>query len=203
MTPKVFVRTYAKLKAEVTSAAYKPGQRLQARTLADALSASTSPITNAMRQLVGEQVLEYTVEDGFIIPWVTERRLKDLLSWTAWLTTAAFEDLDSGQPAPLPRPSAAAGQDVVEVTEKLFLALAGGAPNGDHVWSIGNSNDRLRSTRHLEAKLFTDRAEEVAALAELATAGNRPALRRALARYHKRRLDVLSQLVGLSYQDRP
>ena len=202
MTPTVFIRTYAKLKTEVTSGRYKPGQRLPARTLADLLRASTSPVTNAMRQLVGEQILEYTDDDGFIIPWATERRLKDLLSWTAWLTTAAFEDSEAAHPTPFGDDPAADGANIVEVTEHLFLTFAGPSPNGDHIWSVTNSNDRMRPVRLLEANLFSDRAEEIAALAATWKDGNRPALRRALGRYHKRRLDAVSQLIGLSYQDR-
>ncbi len=202
MTPKVFIRTYSELKMEVTSGRYKPGQRLQARPLADVLRASTSPITNAMRQLVGEQILEYTADDGFIFPWVTERRLRDLLSWTAWLTTAAFEDPETAHSLPFPDDADAASADLVEMTERLFLNFAGASPNSDHVWSITNSNDRLRPIRMLEANLFADRTEELTALAEPWKDRNRPALRRALVRYHKRRLDAVSQLIGLSYQDR-
>lgn len=202
MTPRIFERAYRALKLEVTSGRYKPGQRLQARALADILNASTSPVTNAMRQLVGERVLEYTDEDGFIIPWVNEQRLRDLLSWTAWLTTTGHDDLEAtaghfvrGEPD-LPH------EDIVAATEQLFLALVGNMQNMELTRNMGNSNDRLRAIRKLEEGLLPDRFEELKGLVQAWTEGNRPVLRRALGRYHRRRLDVVPQLVGLSYQDR-
>lgn len=201
MTPKVFERTYVELKREVTSGHYKPGQRLQARSLADVLNASTSPVTNAMRQLVGERVLEYTSEDGFIIPWVNEQRLRDLIYWSAWLTTAAPDDFDAssvGRKAD----NSALPQDIVAATEQVFLALVSPVQNTELTRNIENANDRLRAIRHLEQSLFADRTEEIVGLDGLRTEGNRAALRRAIGRYHRRRLDVVPQLVGLSYQDR-
>ena len=201
MTPKVFERTYVELKREVTSGHYKPGQRLQARSLADVLNASTSPVTNAMRQLVGERVLEYTSEDGFIIPWVNEQRLRDLIYWSAWLTTAASDDFDAST-AGRKADNSALPPDIVAATEQVFLAIVTPVQNAELTRNIGNANDRLRVIRHLERSLFTDRTEELVGVDGLRTEGNRAALRKAIGRYHRRRLDVVPQLVGLSYQDR-
>lgn len=201
MTPKVFERTYVELKREVTSGHYKPGQRLQARSLADVLNASTSPVTNAMRQLVGERVLEYTSEDGFIIPWVNEQRLRDLIYWSAWLTTAAPDDFDASSVG-TKAGSSDLPPDIVAATEQVFLALVSPVQNNELTRNIENANDRLRAIRHLEHSLFTDRTEELVGVDGLRTEGNRAALRRAIGRYHRRRLDVVPQLVGLSYQDR-
>jgi hypothetical protein len=201
MTPRIFERTYLELKREVTSGRHKPGQRLQARGLADIVKASTSPVTNAMRQLVGERVLEYTSEDGFIIPWVNEQRLRDLLSWSAWLCATRPEDFhidatdcqanDTSLPA-----------DVVTGTEYLFLAITAPAHNAELTHHIGNSNDRLRAIRILEQNLIPDRADELNDLTQVHLAGNRPALIGAIGRYYRRRLDLIPQLVGMSYQDR-
>lgn len=201
MTPKIFERTYVELKREVTSGRHKPGQRLQARGLADILKASTSPVTNAMRQLVGERVLEYTSEDGFIIPWVNEQRLRDLLSWSAWLCATGSEDFGFST-ADCLADDTALPADVVMATEYLFLAIAAPTQNAELIRHIGNSNDRLRAIRALEHNLISDRTDELNDLSRLRQAGNRPALVDAVGRYYRRRLDLIPQLVGLSYQDR-
>ncbi len=201
MTPKIFERTYLELKREVTSGRYKPGQRLQARGLADVLKASTSPVTNAMRQLVGERVLEYTSEDGFIIPWVNEQRLRDLLSWSAWLVAAVPGDISTGRATtttddtPLPA-------DVVAGTEQVFLAIVAPVQNVELLRNVGNSNDRLRAIRTLEHSLITGRSDELTELDQLRRDENRFGLHTSISRYFRRRLDVVPQLVGLSYQDR-
>lgn len=201
MTPRIFERTYLALKREVTSGRHKPGQRLQARGLADILKASTSPVTNAMRQLVGERVLEYSSEDGFIIPWVNEQRLRDLFSWSAWLCTTAPENFGVNLPhchvddSPLPA-------DLVAATEHVFLAIAAPAQNAELTRHVGNSNDRLRAIRTLEHTLITDRADELDGLTQLQKIGNQQALADAVGRYYRRRLNLIPQLVGLSYQDR-
>ena len=201
MTPKVFERTYLALKREVTSGRYKPGQRLQARSLADVLNASTSPVTNAMRQLVGERVLEYTGEDGFIIPWVNEQRLRDLFRWSAWLAVASPEEID-GAGVQLQADDLTPDDDIVVATERVFLALVGQVQNAELIRQVDNANDRLRAVRTLENRLISDQRDEIAGLERLRHEGNKPALRRAVSRYCRRRLDIVPQLVGLSYQDR-
>ncbi len=199
MTPRIFERTYLELKREVTSGRHKPGQRLQARGLADILKASTSPVTNAMRQLVGERVLEYSSEDGFIIPWVNEQRLRDLLSWSAWVCVTGLEDIGT---ADCQADDTVLPADVVAATEHLFLAIAAPVQNTELTRNIGNNNDRLRAIRTLEHSLISDRADELNDLNQVRRAGTRPALVDAIGRYYRRRLDLIPQLVGLSYQDR-
>gem|GEM_PF-1958536 len=154
-----------------------------------------------MRQLVGERVLEYTGEDGFIIPWVNEQRLRDLLSWSSWLSTTDPDDFHhctvDRRPDDIALPT-----DVVAATEHLFLAIAAPAQNTELTRHIGNSNDRLRAIRTLEHSLIPDRTDELHDLNQLHQTGNRPALVDAVGRYYRRRLDLIPQLVGLSYQDR-
>jgi len=201
MTPRIFERTYQELKREVTSGRHKPGQRLQARGLADILRASTSPVTNAMRQLVGERVLEYTSEDGFIIPWVNEQRLRDLLSWSAWMCTASLADLQRGVAGRHEHDNELPA-DIVAATESLFVSMAIPAKNAELTRSIGNSNDRLRAIRMLEHTLISNRKEELSSLDQLRRSGDRALMVEAVGRYYRRRLDLIPQLVGLSYQDR-
>ena len=201
MTPRVFDRIYTELKREVTSGRYKPGQRLQARSLADVLRASTSPVTNTMRQLVGEDILEYTDDDGFIIPWVTDRRLRDLYRWTLRVTTPRHE-IGEASNVPTSFDAVMIEDDLVGSTERLFLAMTAGEQNSEVTRALSNNSDRLRATRALEGQLFADRREELQALADLFASGNHTALITSLANYHRRRLDAVPQLVGLSYPDR-
>jgi hypothetical protein len=153
-----------------------------------------------MRQLVGEAVLEYSAEDGFIIPRVTVRRLRDLYGWVALLTNSATDGQAKGSHLEVPALSGAS--DVVATTESLFVALAHTMQNDVFASAIENVNDRLRAARHLEALVFRDIAEEISALVASAQADLTSEFRKALGRYNKRRFDAVSQIVVLFYQDR-
>jgi len=199
MTPKVFDRTYSELRQEVTSGRYLPGQRLQARALADALRTSTSPVINAMRQMVGEDILHYTLTDGFIIPRVTEQRLKSLYQWSRWLTTAgSIDEALRGQLGPAPETE---GSAVLTATESLFQALTFTKDSAEFSRSMDNTNIRLRCTRLLEPLAFPDLDEEFGDLVECLQGMDAAASRHALDNYHRRRIDAVSRLVGLSYQE--
>ncbi|HTM82191.1 GntR family transcriptional regulator [Asticcacaulis sp.] len=199
MTPKIFERIYIELKREVTSGRYMPGQRLQARSLADTLRTSTSPLTHAMRQLIGENVLEYSAQDGFIVPRVTERRLRDQYVWCRHLTSIGLSSASSNEPSPLPPPG---DTEIIGSTEHLFGVIAATAGNLDLTQAMANISDRLRATRLLEGQLFVDCPVELTDLIELWNAARITALRRALTAYHQRRLTAVPQLLSLSYQDR-
>ena len=200
MTPKVFERIYAELKQEVTSGRYLPGHRLQARALAYTLRTSTSPVTLAMRQLVGEDILDYTPQDSYIIPRVSERRLRDLFEWTRFLTAAGMESFASANQEPsraiLPLPAEAHG------IEAVFAALSVTTGNAELIRAMANSNDRLRSTRKLEADIFGDPATEVGRLSDTFLHGSATDLAAEIFAYHDRRMDSVTQLVGLSYRER-
>lgn len=199
MTPKVFERNYVELKREVTSGRYMPGQRLQARTLADALRTSTSPVNQAMRQLIGEQVLEYSMQDGFIVPRVTEKRLRDLLHWSAHIAVLSIENGAAIPEAPFSPESI--GTDLIERTEAFFLRLAGMSQNSELAHAMANVNDRLRSIRPLEVDLFPDLSEEIDELLAAWNTRDKPRLHHVVTRYYERRVAAVSQLVGLSYRD--
>lgn len=199
MTPKIFERIYIELKKEVTSGQYMPGQRLQARSLADTLRTSTSPITQAMRQLIGEQVLEYSEHDGFIVPRVTERRLRDLIQWSASLTRTS---LAGSMPASEHWPSLNQATDTVALAEAVLRSVVALGQNAEFSHAINNTNDRLRATRYLEPVIVPDVADELDDLTKIWRAQDVTRLSQALGQYHDRRLAVVSQLVGLSYQDR-
>ena len=197
MTPKIFERIYIELKREVTSGRYMPGQRLQARSLADTLRTSTSPVNQAMRQLIGEQVLEYSHHDGFIVPRVTERRLRDLIQWSAWLTR-----LSATSHVPETTAPKADISDIVAGTESLLRCVVASGQSGEFLRAIDNANYRLRATRRLEEHLFNDRPAELQDLIQTWDERDLSRLSHALKRYHDRRLAAVSQLVGLSYQER-
>ena len=201
MTPKIFGRTYDALKREVTNGRYHPGQRLQARALAEVLKTSTSPVTSAMRQLVGEDILEYSEQDGFIIPRVTERRLHDLFSWSSWLSMrkAPLASDNDGEHEPM---IVEATDDILASTEEMLLATAIYSRNSELVRSAMNNNDRLRATRRLEPSLFSDLQSEILALMAKWNERDDAGFRSLLSAYHARRLDAVKHLVVLSYQDR-
>jgi DNA-binding GntR family transcriptional regulator len=199
MTPRVFDNTYQALKREVTNGSYPPGQRLQARALADRLGTSTTPITEAMRQLLGENVLEYTAQDGFIIPRVNLRRVHDLYYLNNWLTGRCLADIVANRATVSLIGNVTDQTEVLLMTERFMIALAAASQNSEVLRQVGNVNDRLRSCRLLETNLLDDTTAELNGLIGQWNNKDWEHLRADLSNYHIRRLDQIPQLVIGSY----
>ena len=60
----IFERVYLALKAQVTSGAFAPGDRLEPAALGEALNASITPVRDALHRLVGERIVEAPRNEG-------------------------------------------------------------------------------------------------------------------------------------------
>lgn len=186
-----FERVYHALKEQVTGGRLQPGAHLEPALLSHQLNASITPVRDALHRLAGEGLVHTPRGEGFRVPQVTEVALRNLYRWNAALLDLAVRTRSDVAPAMPPDPSAGP----LELTEQLFAALAGAAPNPEHVAAIIRLNERLRPIRIAELALIEGIDRELADLAEHVR-GAAPPLRRALSAYHRRRERTVDRLVA-------
>jgi hypothetical protein len=194
-----FERVYLALKQLLVGGAFCPGQQLEPAHLADDLTASVTPVRDALHRLVGERLVETPRNDGFRVPLVTEAALRDLYRWSERLLLiplrgrgmdpGAASSLRSAPTGPPPAPE----QDIAE----LFLLIARLSGIREHQQAVAGMNDRLGPVRLKEAVLFNDVSAEAAGIAEALERRDAGTLRRLVIAYHRRRERHASDLLEL------
>jgi DNA-binding transcriptional MocR family regulator len=188
-----FERVYRALKEQLASGRFRPGEPLEPRTLSDALNASITPVRDALHRLVGERLVEAPRGTGFRMPLLTEVGLRHLYAWNEALLLlgaagprgSVSGTLDTGALA-----------DPLHELEALFLAIAGRTGNPEHVEAVARLSARLRPIRAVEEMVIGPSAPERAQLQGDLELDNRPAMRRALRAYHRRRGRAAALLVA-------
>lgn len=188
-----FERVYHALKERLGSGDFAAGEHLEPATLSCELNASITPVRDALHRLVGEGLVEAPRGDGFRAPIVTEVGLRHLYRWNGTLLSLAARARSANTGREI---ESAAWADPLEATESLFLVIARGTGNPEHVDAIARLNDRLRPIRQREASLLTDLGDEIASIERLLHEEAWPALRRALATFHRRRERIVAELVA-------
>jgi len=190
-------RVHDALKRRIMDHDFRPGDRLDPAALAEALSASTTPVREALNQLVGEGLAESRAGGGFQIPLLDEPGLKDLYAWSGEVLALAirgWQDL-----APIDAEACETSQ-VAERTADLFLAIARRSVNREHGRAVERLNARLHPIRHVEAHVTAGIDDEVAAMIAAASDGKRDVLRRLISAYHRRRRRLAAKIVRAVYR---
>jgi len=189
-----FERVYLALKDLLGSARFAAGQHLEPAALSQDLNVSITPVRDALHRLAGEGLVDTSRGEGFRTPPLTEVGLRHLYRWNEALLGLATR-AHGARPAPQP------GDDpgeagAVETAERLFLMIAALSGNPEHTAAIAGLNDRLRAVRRTELDLLPDLSGELAELAACLGAHPPPALRRAIAAYHRRRERLVGEIVA-------
>ena len=197
--PGTFERVYAAIKQRLRDGAYRPGARLEPAALSDELSASVTPVRDALHRLTGERLVEAPPHEGFRVPMLTESLLRQLYAWHLDLLLLAVTKQSA---AALPNTATAQRDDPAsfERQQALFQALARSTGNPEHAAAVEALAERLQPVQRLE-RIFLDETEaETREIIRAVQARDRSALRRSLVRYHRRRErivpDLLAVLVG-------
>jgi hypothetical protein len=179
-------RVYAVLKAQIIGGERRPGERLDPARLASDLNASTTPVRDALHQLLGERLVEAWPSQGFQVPTLGETALRELYGWHGDLLGLLLRGWKS-EAATRPAIAEPAVSDHAEAARVLFEAIAARLGTREHRIAIGQASDRLHRARMAEASVFPDLAAEQDELHDLWCAGRPRDLRTALVRYHRRR----------------
>jgi DNA-binding FadR family transcriptional regulator len=191
-----FDRVYLALKAQLTSARLEPGCHLEPSALGDELSASITPVRDALHRLVGERLVDAPRNDGFRVPAPTEAQLRDLYGWNRTLLELALRRGSAGRT----RGSASAiGNDHSLVTSAgpadLFRAVVALSGSPEHGAALEGLNDRLAAVRAVEEQHFADWSEEFETLRQALASDDVRGHRRAIAAYHRRRQRSVPELL--------
>jgi DNA-binding GntR family transcriptional regulator len=195
--PGTFDRVYAAIRQRLREGRYRPGERLEPAVLSDELNASVTPVRDALHRLTGERLVDAPRHEGFRVPMMTETLLRHLYAWHLDLLLLAAmkrqaaahaegNGVDRGQ----------TDQPAHERQAALFRALARSAGNPEHLAALKALSYRLEPVQRLE-HLFLDGTEtETNAIVTAFQANDRRALRRSLVRYHRRRTQIIPELLS-------
>ena len=190
-----FDRVYLALKEQLTSGRFAPGEHLEPGALGDELNASITPVRDALHRLVGERIVEAPRNDGFRVPIVTERVLRQLYAWQADLLRLTLVYQRGG-----PQEEVQTWHSLAEGTNPsaadLFVELGRASGNWELLAALAGTCDRLGPTRLLEGRFIADLDEELDNLRSLVKKSDLIGLRPALTAYHRRRERIVPQLVA-------
>lgn len=191
-----FDRVYVALKEQLTSARFEPGYHLEPSALGDELSASITPVRDALHRLVGERLVDAPRNDGFRVPAPTEAQLRDLYGWNRQLLELALRRGSEGRARGSTR-SIGDGHLLVTYAgpADLFRAVVELSGSSEHAAAVEGLNDRLAPVRAIEEQLFADWSDELEALRQVLASEDLRGQRRAVAAYHRRRQRSVPELL--------
>ena len=196
--PGTFERVYAAIKQHLREGVFRPGDRLEPAVLSEELNASVTPVRDALHRLTGERLVEAPRHEGFRAPLVTETMLRHLYAWhrdllllaTArrqWGPVSVGQAADSSRLTPL---------GLLHRQNTLFLKLVEAGGNPEHLFALRTLMERMEPFQRFEDDLLDAVQEETETIVAAISAGDRPALRKSLVAYHRRRARLIPELVG-------
>lgn len=197
--PGTFERIYAAIKQQLRSGMFRPGDRLEPALLSYDLNASVTPVRDALHRLTGERLVEAPRHEGFRVPPVTESALRHLYAWHKDLLLLSLLSIRA---VPGFEEIAAANlKEAGQAVRALFGALAHQTGNPEHLIALEAAAERLYPFERLEPLVLEGMQDELSEFAAALEAGNRGALRRAIVRYHRRRIRIVPELLERLHQE--
>jgi DNA-binding GntR family transcriptional regulator len=201
MSPEALTaeRAYRALKDDILRGRFTPGIALNVQLIAQEQEMSISPVRDALHRMVGERLLVARPGGGFEAMPISEDTAHDLYRWHAYLLNGAVSggrSIRSGEDLlrSLERVGDADTEAIIALTSELFYRIGETADNIEHLLAIRAAGERLTILRWGET-CFDDRKSELRRLTSSAISGGKPALRRAVAAYHRRRFRHLTVIV--------
>nr|WP_315456954.1 GntR family transcriptional regulator [uncultured Sphingorhabdus sp.] len=186
--------TYQDLKRGLMQGRWRPGERLEALRLADDFGVSMTPVRDCLNRLAGEGLVEMKPGDGFRVPRISEKMLRDMLDLNAMLLDFALQTpIDIGALAHVTQ----SVEDYAGRVAALFGIIAHRSANTALIEIVHSLGDRMHAVRRWEPQLYADCFHELDGF-ELYLTDNSRYLNIALRKYHDRRLGSISELVQLA-----
>jgi len=195
-------RVYDALRDMILAHAFRPGDRLDPNALAEHLSASVTPVREALNVLSGEQLVETHRSGGFYIPSLDEPALKDMYAHCAEVLVLALK---------LWRPWSIVDWDAIAQKRTAYADRVGDAlestarasANAEHGRAIHSLNARLHAVRMIEPAVLEGSIAEIRDIESALDSGDKDLLRRLVGAYHRRRIRASADLVRALYRARP
>lgn len=189
-------RVYMELKARAMRGEFAPGERLDPVQLSRSLSASATPVRDALHRLSGERLIDSWHQEGFRQPILTEADLNDLYAWANALLALALSGSQSGDLV-AGRPFGDSGDaDYPAEVGQLFRAIGWRSENRELRYAIANLVDRTEIVRSAELRADPDCRAAVAAMDTDLRFGRLSALRRKITSFHRKRALLAGRVVA-------
>lgn len=189
-------RVYLELRTRVMRGDFAPGERLDPVQLAGTLSASATPVRDALHRLSGERLIDSWHQEGFRQPILTEADLNDLYAWAASLLLLA---LSGQQPTSLlagPPFGDAGTNDYASEVAWLFRAIGWRSENRELRYAVANMVDRCEIARSAELRVDPRCRATIAAMDEDFRYGRISGLRSKITGFHRRRALLAGRVVA-------
>jgi DNA-binding FadR family transcriptional regulator len=186
------------LRDRLRTGQLRPGERLAATVLAEALQLSATPVREALARLAGEGLIEERRGQGYFVRALSADDVADLYRLSlAHLVLALKPErtLSASTLEEAPTPFATAATDAVAAVEQLMQGWVRAAGGRALTASYARISLQLGPVRRREPLLFKDLADEADRLLTLRSAAQAwlPAVRR----FHGRRVAAAPRLAGL------
>jgi DNA-binding GntR family transcriptional regulator len=186
--------TYQNLKRGLMEGLWPPGERLEALRLADEFGVSMTPVRDCLNRLVGEGMVDMKPGDGYRVPRISEKALRDMFDLNSMLLNFALLN---------PVAAAEAGKaehrelDYASRVSSLFDVITSRSANTMVAEMIRSLSDRLHAIRRWEPQLLPDWVQEIEEL-ERCLSEESADLSPKLRDYHQRRNSHVAALVQLA-----
>lgn len=162
---------------------WPPGEKLEALELADEFGVSMTPVRDCLNRLVGELLVDMKPGEGYRVPRISEKALRDLLEFSSLLLNFAIDSRVTTDQSFNIESNNSTYADRVASLFDLIVSRSGNIMLNETMRSL---SDRIHAIRRLDPQFFQDTSSEIEELERLAEAG-RPSLRIKLNEYHDRR----------------
>jgi DNA-binding GntR family transcriptional regulator len=187
-------RVYQNLRRLIMQHAFCPGDRLDPHTLAERLSASVTPVREALNVLCGEQLVQAQRSGGYYLPGLDEPTLKDMYIWASEISSLAMRSWPPDRMVEWKWPRSQ-HMAYADRASEAFEAIARVSTNGEHLRAMTALNARLHPIRVIESHIMPDCQTEIGAIEQALMIGDRPAALNGIKTYNRKRIRAASILV--------
>lgn len=185
--------TYARLKQSLLNGMWAQETRLEAQRLAEDFGVSMTPVRDCLNRLVGEGLVEFKPGEGYRVPRMTEKALRDMLDLSSILIEEAVK---CGTPQSTPKPKKRTLSGYAERVGVVLSELTEWSHNAAYSATIARVNEQLHLIRTVETDLLPDAHTEIEHIAELAF-NHSSQLSSAVSAFHQVRRASTAKLIEL------
>ncbi|WP_417619438.1 GntR family transcriptional regulator [Parasphingorhabdus sp.] len=182
-----------KLKQMLMQGVWPPGEKLEALRLADELGISMTPVRDCLNRLVGERLVDMTHGEGYRVPRLSEKTLRDMLAVNVALLELALVDRSEEW---IDGEYKSENSTYADRVSSFFDFIASLSGNIIIIETARSLNERMHAVRMKEPLVFPEALQEIEELEQLLTKQD-TGLCSKLQIYHQRRRAKVPALIDL------
>jgi hypothetical protein len=191
MSPSgTMARVYAELRRRIMDGDLRPGVRLDPARLCKEMTASMTPIRDALHQLKGEGLVESWKHEGFWIAELGEFVIRDRYQWCRDLVQLGL----MAAPDRAPPATGANGGEYADIVTDVLQRIAALSTNQEHWRAMSGICDRTYILRRTEALLIQDPLDDVEPILISLDANAWSESLALYDKFHARRMAIIPQL---------